>query len=91
MRPKKSKTTKFEFQSRYPNIWSKLKRVKKNRRIWQYSTNSRLMNLEWDEKTNSITMVDPEGGPSLSVGDIVGGYKIVKMFREDTNIMFEMH
>lgn len=77
MKPKRV----IKFQSRYPNVWSKITEIGK--KTWQYDTNSQFMRFGFDDKTNSINFVDPEGGPFISVGSIIEKKHIVsKIYRD---------
>lgn len=87
---KKQTKNKIEFDNRYPNVWSKIIRNKKDKNLWEYQTNSKLMRHSWDEKTKELVMVDPEGGPALCVGCKIGKMDLIRIFRDGLKIMFEL-
>lgn len=95
MKKQKTIKNKIEFESRYPNVWSKLIRDKKHKKLWEYKTNGNFVRYGWNsDNPDEIVMVDPEGGPCLSVGDKIEKKTIVKIFREHVNgnikVMFEL-
>jgi hypothetical protein len=48
------------------------------------------MRTGWDDITNTINMIDPEGGPCFTVGSKIEKYTICKIVRDGSKLFFEM-
>lgn len=74
---------KIELSSRYNDVLTELEFISENRGI--ITTNSEFIRTilknenEWTTPDDTISAIDYEGGPMISVGNILEGHKIIRI------------
>lgn len=81
---KKKMPKEITLESRYSDVFTKLVQLSDNN-IYKVVTSGHFVRCILDRDMTHINAIDFEGGPMIGIGDVVGGFKINRIYHSREN------